>query len=515
MLMILVELSTILIGAAAGTVIVLIVMRSPKSRQPKQPVGAIAPEESGAVFLFQGDTLVDATNDAWDLIKHRTQNLADYDAMLAAFAVEFPCLTETLSDPKFTNSCIRSERDPSVYIDIQRTNGCLRIALNGEARIDCENAMQRLSSAAYDAHASLMQDITTHSPQLVWQEDQSGNLLWANDAYAKRKPVFKTADQKIILADALERRVVASLDGEKHDRWFDIKSVSRSDSTLHFANDATAIMRADTARSEFVRTLGKTFGELSIGLAIFNKNRQLTMFNPALVDMTTLPVDFLSASPTIDTVLDRLRELRMMPEPKNYASWREQFTAVETAAKDGTYSKNWALPDGQTFRVTGKPHPDGAFALLFEDISAEVSLNRRFRLDIETSQAVLDTLQEAIAVFSSTGTMVMSNNAYAQLWARKPDMMLEHRELHTEMKAWQDCCTPSPLWNDMRDYILQLGSRSPWKDTALLDDGRQLDCHANPIAGGTTMVRFAIAQPKRPVIQKLTAPDLAIQAAKR
>ena len=62
----------------------------------------------------------------------------------------------------------------------------------------------------------------------------------------------------------------------------------------------------------------------------------------------------------------------MMPEPKDYRSWRQQMSDLEAAAQNGTYEETWALPTGQTYRVTGRPHPDGAVALLFEDISAEV-----------------------------------------------------------------------------------------------------------------------------------------------
>jgi hypothetical protein len=72
-------------------------------------------------------------------------------------------------------------------------------------------------------------------------------------------------------------------------------------------------VRADQDRRGFVQTLGKTFSDLPIGLAILNKARQLAMFNPALLDMTELPVTFLSTRPTIDMVLDRLHELRVMP----------------------------------------------------------------------------------------------------------------------------------------------------------------------------------------------------------
>ncbi|MEJ8562273.1 PAS-domain containing protein [Yoonia sp. GPGPB17] len=152
---------------------------------------------------------------------------------------------------------------------------------------------------------------------------------------------------------------------------------------------------------------------------------------------------------------------------------------------------------------------------MFEDISAEVSLTRRFRLDIETGQAVLDTLSDGIAVFSSTGTLVMSNRAYGRLWSNGPDQVMEHRILQSEMKTWQNQCIPSPMWNELRDYIQQLGARQPWSDTVLMDDGRHMECHANPIAGGMTMVRFTIARAKRPEIRKLMMHDTAIRAAKR
>ena len=517
MLTIMRELSATLVAGFVGALVIMALLRPRKTAANPNKVGQQIPNESGTVFLFQDGALVDATTDAWALISHSTKNLSDYDAMLNTIEGEFPSLKATLKDPDLRDLRIRSESDASVFIDIHRTEDRLRIALNGEENDAYQNASKRLSKASQDAQSSLMHDITSHSPQLVWHEDEVGNLLWANDAYAsalkanKKDMLFDVPD-----ADTPSHRCLSlgAVDGAK-EQWFDVSTVKRDGGFLHFANDATAAMRADAARSEFVKTLGKTFAEISIGLAIFDKDRELVMFNPALLDMTRLPIDFLSARPTIDTVLDRLRELRMMPEPKDYTSWREQFTAVEMAAKQGTYSKNWALPDGQTYRVTGRPHPDGAFAFLFEDISAEVSLTRRFRQDIETGQAVLDTLGDAIAVFSSSGTMVMSNSAYANLWASNPELMLEHRVLQSEIATWQDCSIPSPMWAEMRNYIQQVGTRAPWADDALLDDGRHLRCHADPIAGGMTIVRFAIAEPRRPAIRKLALSDPMIQISKR
>lgn len=478
-------------------------------------------EKPGPVFLFHDRQLVDATPDALALIGTRAGVTSEFNAMIEVFEPAFPTLGEALENPAGTR--LYAQSDPTTWIDISQTAGTLRVAMNGSGQ-GVSTATDTLANTVQQAELALLRDVSQQSPQLIWMADQKGRLVWANRAYhdfAKQtdKPeqaaIFPDLAQETSAQSPLQKRISLSLPDGEADQWFDITCTTRDSGFLYFASDANAVMRADQARRNFVQTLGKTFAQLATGLAIFDKSRRLAMFNPALVDLTHLPVAFLSARPTIDAVLDRLREARMMPEPKNYTSWRESFRAVERAAKNGTYSENWNLPDGQTFRVTGRPHPDGAFAFLFEDISAEVSLTRRFRSDIETGQAVLDMLPDAIAVFSAAGTLVMSNLAYAQLWRTKAEIMLEHRELQTEMAIWRQRCAPSPIWSEMCDFIDQLGARKPWTDDATLDDGRHLVCHTNPISGGMTMVRFTVAQKARPILRKFPPPPLGLHAQKR
>ena len=43
-----------------------------------------------------------------------------------------------------------------------------------------------------------------------------------------------------------------------------------------------------------------------------------------------------------------------------------------SSAEDGLYQEIWSLPSNVTYKVTGRPHPDGAVAFFFEDISADV-----------------------------------------------------------------------------------------------------------------------------------------------
>ena len=117
--------------------------------------------------------------------------------------------------------------------------------------------------------------------------------------------------------------------------------------------DVTEIVRAQQAQKNFVQTLTKTFATLSIGLAIFDRNRQLMLFNPALIDLTTLPADFLSARPNLLTVFDKLRDNQIMPEPKNYATWRERLAILVAAVTEGTYTEIWIYPLVQHFGFLG------------------------------------------------------------------------------------------------------------------------------------------------------------------
>ena len=127
---------------------------------------------------------------------------------------------------------------------------------------------------------------------------------------------------------------------------------------------------------------------------------------------------------TLDELIDeiavdlaRASSVKMVPEPKDYRSWRNQMNTLEAAASSGHHVEMWSLPGGQTYRVTGRPHPDGAVAFLFEDITSEISLTRKFRADLSLGAEVLDALDDAVAVFAANGEALIVNRRYADLWS--------------------------------------------------------------------------------------------------
>ena len=271
---------------------------------------------------------------------------------------------------------------------------------------------------------------------------------------------------------------------------------------VHYALPADAAVKAEGSLREFVQTLSKTFAHLPIGLAIFDRQRQLALFNPALVDLTGAEVEFLSARPTLHAFLDRLRERQVIPEPKDYASWRQQMMDLEKQASRGLYEDTWTLPSGQTYHVVGRPHPDGAVAFLLEDITAEITLTRRFRSEIELGQAVVDTVEEAIVVFSPAGELILSNSAYDTLWGVEPALTLGKVTVVDSIRRWQEVSKPDPAFGDIRDFVLAMEERAAWTADLRLLGGDVLVCRVVPLPGGATLVAFARPPVARPPLRR-------------
>ncbi|PWE33470.1 hypothetical protein DDZ14_04535 [Maritimibacter sp. 55A14] len=121
-----------------------------------------------------------------------------------------------------------------------------------------------------------------------------------------------------------------------------------------------------------------------------------------------------------------------------------------------------------------------------------MSLKRSFRAELELSQSVIDSLPEAVAVFSPAGRLVVSNNAYAALWGSDPSTMLGEMFLSEASRDWQDQCTPSPVWDDLRDFATRRHDRAEWTVDLTLLDGRGLRCRVTPLAGGATLCAFSV-----------------------
>jgi PAS domain-containing protein len=453
---------------------------------PAQATGGVSPPESSdPYFVFDRRLLVHANRAALVLIGAPVAHGQEWAALVAALDAEFAGARAALKRLAEDGTAFRLPGGPSGALTGRASNGRLRILVirNPEP--------ERADDAAH------LRAVVAAMPCLAWTETEDGKVTWANPAYrevADRRgtvetPLFRDMAKGVRPGSSV-RCLLEGRDGAQP-AWFDLHpGLPGQGAQMNFAVPADAVVKAETALRQFVQALTQIFAHLPIGLAVFDRERRLAMFNPALTDLTGLAPDYLSGRPDLRAVLDRLREARMLPEPRNYASWREALLGMERAATSGTYEDNWDLPDGRTFRVTGRPHPDGALAFLFEDITPALTLQRQFRAEIELGQSLIDSTTDAIAVFTSQGDLSMTNAAFAEIFGFDP---AEH-VVPLSIKDFVAQMRPRTRADDLWDAFLALArtsqNRAAVEGLLRLNSGRIVEARFLPLSHGATMCRF-------------------------
>ncbi|ETX12886.1 hypothetical protein OCH239_15435 [Roseivivax halodurans JCM 10272] len=471
--------------AALGLFLAWSVRRLPGQRR--------ADNELAALFLLRDGRSVDASPSG-EAVMSRLDRSASSEAdgipwpeLSAVLSRVFPDLTDAMPE----DGARFEARDGSGLVLVARMEaGTIALHLQGEDRKPVAALEQALMRSELDD----LREGLSRAPFPIWRTDALGEVTWANLRYRTLSeqtglaPLVPTrsADE----ADRISARVELADPPRDGPRWLELTSKRAARGWLHYAVDIDAVVNAEQAQRNFVQTLAKTFSHLPTGLAIFDRLQKLMLFNPALTDLTGLTAEELAGRPDLMSFFDMLRERQIMPEPRDYANWRQELSQMISASKDGGYSDTWSLPSGLTFRITGRPHPDGAVAFLIEDISDEVSLTRRFRRELELSQSVIDAFDDAIAVFTAGGILAFSNSGYREMWDSDPDEALHSISVIDATRHWQSLSEPTPFWGEVRDFVRQHGERARWDGEVLRTDGRKLTCHVEPIHGGGTLVRF-------------------------
>lgn len=261
-------------------------------------------------------------------------------------------------------------------------------------------------------------------------------------------------------------------------------------STVCYAHDATALIETENELKRFVQTLAATFAHLPIGLAVFDKKRDLTLFNPALSNLLGLAPDWLARQPSMRAFLDRLRNEGAIPEPKDFTTVRHEFAELESGAFTGTYEVDWALPSGRIYRVTGRPHSQGGAALLFEDISRAAALESCYRAELGQLYSALECLTDAVAIFDQAGELAYANDAFDELWDCSLSSSVTPTTVNDVSRLFQKHSLPTPVWGEFRNFVHDLAERSQWQAIVHLKSGSTLELTVSPIADGRVFCQF-------------------------
>ncbi|WP_417718654.1 PAS-domain containing protein [Salipiger sp.] len=482
------------IGAGAAALLGAFLIFRAHLRQTAPRPTLRKPVTDRAEILFSEGKLIDSSEAARRLLGCTANESLDWSYVSETLSPLFGPLPDTLPEQPLALGALN---DPQAKLSILPEIGSHRLLIDAPPMDVAERLQIRLNESELDRLRTIMALV----PCPIWHTQRTGSRpTWYNTAYediCSRVGVqpegpspFDIPFARIENGQSIRTSVGSREAGNQY--WYEILSHQIDDGWLHFASSIDAVISSEIAQRNFLQTLTRIFAHLPIGLVVFDKDRRLVLFNPALIDLTSLPAEFLSGRPNLLSFFDMLREKRMMPEPKNYQNWRDKLSEVIAAASSDHYVETWNLSSGVTYKITGRPHPDGGIAFLFEDISAEISLTRRFRQEIEITQAVLDCLDDGVAVFSQLGVLTFCNESYRELWRSDPESGLKDVSISDATLAWQSACRPSPIWGDLRDFVVTLRDRAAWDAELELKGGKHVLCRVEPVAGGSTLVRFSV-----------------------
>lgn len=470
-----------------GLALTLLLRGHVRRRRPDRPL-------LHAVLLFDGDDLVDSAGIAVvDPVLHDAarQGLA---AAVAVMRGRFADLGPAL-DQQDNAALTLSVQTGGLNLIVERWADFSRFTLTSTAEAGTAHRI-----ASLEEELRILRAIAEDTPSPIWREDAEGRVIWANRAYLDLADRVLSSDSAGVPPWPLrpifpaqtepDAPLPLALPGDDSMLWFDVSRTARGNESLGFAANTSRIVAAEATREEFVQTLTRTFADLRTGLVVFDRRRRLVLFNPAFPDLTGLPPEFLARRPHVRTMLDRMREAGILPEPRDWSRWRDRIASLQTRASEGNYCENWSLPDGRVFRVTGRPHPDGALAFFIEDATDEISLSRHLRLGRDALMQMIDHLPQAIAIFSLSGGMILCNRAYQELWEGQ-DQMID-RPLAQEVALWRQADPEAQVWDSLDSA--SAGDKITMTDARVIHtDGRHLQMRLLPLGKGRLAVEFTDA----------------------
>ncbi|KQP42974.1 PAS domain-containing sensor histidine kinase [Methylobacterium sp. Leaf104] len=343
-------------------------------------------------------------------------------------------------------------------------------------------------------------------PQPVWRRNRDGVLAWVNLAYVAAVEAGtreRALEGGVELLDRQARELIARDEAARPTaggraahrlsavvaggrRTLDVTESAIETGRVGIAVDVSELesVRADLQRQMDANV--RTLDQLPTAVAMFDARQRLIFHNAAYRQLWDLDPAFLDGRPLDGEILDRLRAARKLPEQADFKSWKADVLAAYRAVEAN--EAWWYLPDGRSLRVVADPNPQGGLTYLFDDVSENMKLESRYNALMRVQAETLDTLKEPVAVFGADGRLTFANRAFATLWRLDPETLRERPRVDAVIAACQTLSPDEDPWIDIRGAITGLESRAGLTCRLEIVDGTVLDCAAQPLPEGATLL---------------------------
>lgn len=364
-------------------------------------------------------------------------------------------------------------------------------------------AVLYLSEQAITDENKKFLDLLEALPFPMWLRDDRMKLEWGNSAFLHLLGAHDV--QEAVAANAaldwaerdmagtaivgrhiVESRLPIMVQGER--RIFDLSLAPvKSGLAGGIALDVTETQIAHETAERRLEIEMDFVNRLPLAIAVFDSAQILRRYNKSYARLWGLDDVWLAANPSLGDILSRLREMRRLPEQRQFSEWKKSQVEAE-----GHNEEVWHLPGGQSIRITTQRTSDGGRYVVCEDVSETLRLQSSLNLLTQVQKATLDTLDEAVAIFGTDGRIVLHNATFATMW-KLSDNELQPQPHFSQIAALcGDRIGRDGIWGIVASGI---NSAAPEKlgewGKARRADGRVISLSLSRLPNGATIVSFA------------------------
>lgn len=376
-------------------------------------------------------------------------------------------------------------------------------------------------------------DMLGRAPFPTWRTNSSGRIEWANAVYVRAVDagsLDEVLQQQVFLDTALkeqaaktvtdgqsqcETRVVV-MNGRRRAMEFVVFPVSGGAAGIAIDQTSAEEAKADLAR--FRRAHDETLNHMAEAVVVFDRSKRLAFANRAFSDLFKLDDQLLTERPEHSTLLDRMREKRLLPEQADYAQWKaDELAQYDSAPGEETPDDLWPLPDGRTLRVARQRHPLGGVMLIFEDKTDELALKARYNTLINVQRATLDKLHEAVAVFGANGRLQLNNSAFEELWGFSPEELDGQPQFDDVAATCAALFSDDRIWTDIKGRVTDPSPQARKQVTGEMrrSDDRVLTYLTRPLPDGATLICWDDVTDSRRIEEALRERAEALETSER
>jgi signal transduction histidine kinase len=400
-------------------------------------------------------------------------------------------------------------------------------------------AMQGMEAvAAVEKREGELRAIANALPLPMWVRNNKLDITWCNKAYARvvddttaavvaeqrELPITGASKaeltQRVLAQRALSKLAPQSVRGhmivEGQRRLMEVMEVPlpQEKRVIGLALDVTKEEEWEASYNRLAASHQEALEQLRTAIAMFDADTRLEFYNSAYEELTGMSGTWLDGKPRMLDILEKMRELRKLPEQADYKQYKQNWLKKFTALLE-PYEEMQYLPDGSVLRMIVVPRPMGGLLLTLEDVTSRLQLETSYNTLIAVQEETMDNLSEGIAVFGEDGRLKLTNQSFAAMWALSPEDISGSPHI-TQLVERTRAFFGDEDWPAMQQVILSSGlERTPRKGRLERKNGTVLEYAVVPLPDGNILNTWFDITDTVKVEQALMEKNAALEEAER